>query len=85
MFVRERLFFLHSQSFRAPEEVRVLRVRSRRTSHSGGPASHHLRPLLNREILNVGQATPAVFAQSVATKSGAKLNANSAKLFLTEP
>ena len=37
-----------------------LRVRSRITSHSRAHLYHHLRPLLNREILNVDLATPAV-------------------------
>ena len=30
------------------------------TSHFGIPSSGHLRPPLNREILNVDRATPAV-------------------------
>ena len=30
------------------------------TWHFGISSSHHLRPLLNREILNVDRATPAV-------------------------
>ena len=38
----------------------VLRVWAKITWHFGISSSHHLRPLLNREILNVGQATPAV-------------------------
>ncbi len=37
-----------------------VRARAKITSHSGISASHYLRPLLNREILNVGLATPAV-------------------------
>ncbi len=39
---------------------RVLRVCAKITWHFGISFSHHLRPLLNREILNVDPATPAV-------------------------
>ena len=41
-------------------QVPTLRVCARITWHFGISSSHHLRPLLNREILNVDQATPAV-------------------------
>ncbi len=37
-----------------------LRVCAKITWHFGISSSHHLRPLLNREILNVDPATPAV-------------------------
>ena len=62
-----------------------LRARVRITSHFGLSDSHHLRPLLNREILNVGPVTPCGFAQSLATQSDANPSTNSEKLFLREP
>jgi len=37
-----------------------VRVFAKITWHFGISSSHHLRPLLNREILNVDPATPAV-------------------------
>ncbi len=49
------------------------------------PSSHHLRPLLSREILNVGPVYACGFAQSFAAESGANLSANSTKLFQHRP
>ena len=61
-----------------------LRVRAKINSHSGITSSHHLWPLLNREILDVALLRLR-FHSIVVAKSGANLRANSVNLFWREP
>ncbi|GAH13353.1 unnamed protein product, partial [marine sediment metagenome] len=62
----------------------TLRARAKITSHSGITSSHHLWPLLNREILDVALLRLR-FHSIVAAKSGANLRANSVNLFWRGP
>ena len=62
----------------------LLRARAKITSHFGIPSSDHLRPRLNREILEIVRLF-LWFLSIGAAKSDPKPGANSANLFLREP
>ena len=66
------------------ERRSVFRAHSKITSHFRIPSSGHLWPFLNRKILEIIRLF--LWFRSIGiTKSDPNLNANSAKLFLSEP
>lgn len=63
----------------------TLRAHSKITSHFRIPSSGHLRPILNRKVLEIDPLLFLWLCNFGSNKSDLNLGANSVKLFLSEP